>query len=438
MLMPDIPTTRRRTIHEQSSKELITLYGALNNGTIPTWKSSDIVGTTKGTMSSSGTQVTVSEGHPFWQSKSKGKSDVGGNFSTQKKFVIVPNQNQSGDFSYNTFIGGGFPNWYARRCKYDCPLLAANPTNTSLFPPDKSSSSSNLDALGTTAISRVKPTNPIGGLLNALKELRSEGIPHELGHTLWEKKTQVARNAGDEYLNFQFGFVPLAHDISDFASTVKNSHSVIQQYKRGVGRVTRRQYDFPSTIGTSTISLASNVNPYYGPSATSDFVSGSGAGHGNLVVERTISQRRWFTGAFTYFLPDNYLGEKMGDYAILAQQLGLELTPEVLWNAAPWSWAIDWFSNAGDVISNFSAFHQDGLVMYYGYIMEHTTVSDTYRLSDCYFANGKPAFPADVTFVTETKLRRGATPYGFGLNFGALSVFQQSILAALGLSKGRR
>lgn len=126
----------------------------------------------------------------------------------------------------------------------------------------------------------------------------------------------------------------------------------------------------------------------------------------------------------------------MADYAILAHQLGLEPTPDVLWQVTPWSWAVDWFSNTGDVISNWSSFHIDGLVMRWGYVMEHTLITDTYSLIGARTFDGVARPVSDVTFVTETKVRRKANPYGFGVSYGALSAFQSSILVALGMSKG--
>jgi hypothetical protein len=74
--------------------------------------------------------------------------------------------------------------------------------------------------------------------------------------------------------------------------------------------------------------------------------------------------------------------------------------------------------------------------MWYGYIMEHSIVRDTYTLSATGFNQPQAVPPA--TFVTETKLRRGANPFGFGLTWDGLSTFQKSILAALGITRGSR
>jgi hypothetical protein len=304
------------------------------------------------------------------------------------------------------------------------------------------SSNNQLDAFGTTAIARVKPTNPVAGLTAALTELHREGLPNLIGSTTWRDRAHAASSAGDEYLNYQFGYRPLANDIASFANGVVQAHDVIERYKQGIGKTVRHSYDFPSvnTLVSSSVS-APTQQPYFHTGVGYSNMYGDSRGKGStgvLVTERRLIQHRWFRGAFTYFFPETFLSGKLRDYAILAQQLGLEPSPALLWQITPWSWAIDWFSNVGDVISNWTSFHQDGLVLLWGYQMEHTIVSDTYSLIGARYNNGDLVPVQDLTLVTETKIRRGATPYGFGLNIGSLSGFQQSILAALGLTKGRR
>jgi len=125
----------------------------------------------------------------------------------------------------------------------------------------------------------------------------------------------------------------------------------------------------------------------------------------------------------------------MARHALEAKKLlGISLTPETLWNLAPWSWTVDWFSNAGDVISNVSDWATDGLVMRYGYLMEHSIVKDTYLMN----GTGSKSVPScpPLQLVTETKLRKRANPFGFGLTWNGLSAVQLAILGALGISRG--
>jgi len=115
--------------------------------------------------------------------------------------------------------------------------------------------------------------------------------------------------------------------------------------------------------------------------------------------------------------------------------LGLDLDLEVLWNAAPWSWAVDWFSNTGDLIHNMNRWSTDGLVLKYGYIMEHSVVRDKYTFVGPTGMKPVSTYPPSVTLVTETKIRRRATPFGFGLTLSGFTNQQKAIVAALGISR---
>jgi len=376
-----------------------------------------------------GTQFTESEGHPFRFSKQKGRNDLGGPFYTQKAIVLPFGEVHRG---YENISGG-----FEREYRYSGPLLPVNPS-TILWPPDNVSSQSDLDAAGATAISRVKPTNPVAGLTAALAELKTDGLPHVESSVDWTDKATLASGAGEDYLNVQFGWVPFVSDVSSFASGVTHARAVIEQYKRGIGRPTRRTYHFPAKKSTSETIIGTGFP--WGPQ-TGEFVSrGSGTPKAGLLsFQDDVVQERWFSGAFTYYFPSDILGSsKLADYAILAKQLGLEITPSVLWQVTPWSWAVDWFSNMGDVISNWSAFHEDGLVLLYGYMMEHTIVTRTFSLRGVTDSLGDPIEVPDLTAVVETKVRSAANPYGFGVSWDGLSLFQTSILGALGLTKGNR
>jgi hypothetical protein len=370
----------------------------------------------------------VSEGHPFRNSPNKGTTDIGGNFFTQKKYIdigdkvkIVSQMDEpnNGRYLQNTYSGH---------------ILAVDPSIDRFNASSFISSNSNLDALGTTAISHVKPTNPVGGLTTALLELRRDGLPHLLGSSLWEGKVSILRSAGDEYLNKEFGWDPLANDVADFLNTITHARDVIQRYKQGIGKPTRRRFDFTPIRQESETYLGAAwpftgmstpylIHPNAPPSAP-----------GGLFLQSEVTVKRWFSGAFTYYFPRD-ADDKLRDISILAHELGLELTPDTIWAATPWSWAVDWISNLGDIVSNYSSFHNDGLVMTYGYMMEHSIVKNTYRLVNAIDRYGGRLPVSDVSYVTETKQRRGATPYGFGLSFGSFSNFQKSIIGALGITK---
>jgi len=388
----------------------------------------NVVSESEADLKYSGTQITASEGHQIG-SIGKTRDDVGGPFFSQKQSIY-------GVSPVDIAVSrpGGFSDWI-NHYKFSGPLLPVTPgpDGELPFPPSHLSSDDELDALGATAVANTNPENAFVRLSSTIGELFTSGLPALVGHQTWRGKTLKARNAGKEYLNVQFGWVPLVSDISDFADVVRNADAVLAQYERDAGKRVRRRYEISSVEKSEVPQFHTGVYPYSGTGL--NFVSNPGV----QKFERKISQRTWFSGAYTYYLPTGYDSRnKLARYALLAQRLGLDPSPEDLWELAPWSWAVDWFSNTGDVIQNVTSFQIDGTVLAYGYVMEHTIVTDTYTLEGVEDINHDPIVVPSLTLVTETKVRQVANPYGFGVSWDGLSTFQASILAALGLTKGRR
>lgn len=371
-----------------------------------------------------GTQITESEGHPFHEIKrGKMKDDLGGEFFTTKNYIlgtirptVVRTANYPGPYTWSEYNGP--------IVRY--PASAPWPPP---FPPEGSSSRSSLEKQGATAIARCSPTNSIADASTFLGELLKDGLPSIPGH---QTKVDVDkfRSFGSEYLNYIFGWRPIISDVKKFYHAVHHADKVLKQYERDAGRVVRRRYYFPVSRQRETLSFGSSNAKYHpGDTDLNAYVP-----FGNWTREREIVRRVWFSGAFTYYLPSDYDSRKAMDrYALMAEKVfGLSLSPEVLWNLAPWSWAADWFGNAGDVLSNVSSRINDGLVMRYGYVMEHTVTFDSYRISQ---TAGYRQLMSDLVLVTETKKRIRANPYGFGVSWDGLSPYQLSVLAALGISK---
>jgi hypothetical protein len=113
---------------------------------------------------------------------------------------------------------------------------------------------------------------------------------------------------------------------------------------------------------------------------------------------------------------------------------GTTITPDVLWELTPWSWAVDWFTNAGDVINNVTNFSQFGLIMQYGYMMEtySTKILNTLDRSGLLGHEDQVPPPSSATIVS--KVRREANPFGFGLSNSSLSLEQIAIAAAVGIT----
>ncbi|DAD51835.1 TPA_asm: maturation protein [ssRNA phage Esthiorhiza.4_17] len=292
--------------------------------------------------------------------------------------------------------------------------------------PVAAASDSSMFASGATGISRTIPTAPSFEAITALRELQTDGFPSAPGVQAWRDRSKAAKASGSEYLNVQFGWIPLVSDMRRFAKTVVNHHKILSDLRSGSKKVTRVGYSFPSTYEST--SGSGNISVYY---PLNSGISSTVPGNWNCYQEN----RTWFNGAFSYYLPasDTQLG-KAALYAEYANKLlGVKPTPSNIWNAAPWTWALDWFTNAGDVVKNISQMGHDGLVLKYGYIMSRTSTKTTLVTgSQAGFSGFMSA--GSVTHLEEWKKRMPANPYGFGVTGDSLSNAQKAVIAALGLS----
>jgi len=285
-----------------------------------------------------------------------------------------------------------------------------------------------MNALGTTAIARTDPTSPAFEMSTAIGELLSDGIPTMSGLSLLRERAQIARGAGKEYLNHQFGWLPLVNDVQSLARAVKDSHSILESYRKGSDKKIRVGYSFPSVSEDRVFTR------------TDWFPLGTGfKSWGSGTLYESYSQDSWFSGAFKYHIPvPQTTLDKFNHWLDMADHLlGVKVTPETLWNLAPWSWAVDWFTNTGDILSNVASLGSDSLAMQYGYVMNHARVEQDWNVSfsqQVSFSNWR-SLPVRRHIIREYKQRRKATPFGFGVDMSALSGRQIAILAALGLSR---
>jgi hypothetical protein len=304
----------------------------------------------------------------------------------------------------------------------------ANPGSAHFPAIPSGSSQAELISWGTKAISNVLPTRPAADAATFVGELR-EGLPKRVGLETWRSRSLTARNAGSEYLNVEFGWKPLLSDARKFYEANKKADRTLANLQHGSGSLTRRRYDVePATTSVTTEVLSTNAFPVpTGPTALYGVP-------GRRTKVTTTSQRKWFSGAFTYHVDIEQQRGFLRELDKLKFVYGANVTPELFWNLTPWSWLSDWKLNTGTVLHNLSAFSQDGLVLRWGYVMEESIISVTYALSGGKFSNGQPT-DCRQTFTSIRRSRMKATPFGFGLNPASFTSRQWSILAALGATR---
>lgn len=380
-------------------------------------------------------QRTYSQNN-FWPSPWAGKLDMGGYFFTSRQ-----------TYESNDGLEKSRLRFWMQPYYFNGPLFAqAMSFDSNSFPVVEPTPFSTLNAAGTTAIARCLPTNPVAGLSTAIGEIKRDGLPlvpgieyfkYALAKQNRPKSGRTrSRAAGSEFLNLEYAWKPTVSDIRKLAKAVKGSKTVLQQFEAGSGRNIRRRYVFPTTTSRSEVVLGERF-----PAGDIHGNEWNFLNPGIMTRTTTVKTERWFSGCFTYYLDVGTRAiDKLNRSVQMADKLlGIRLTPSVAWNIAPWSWAADWVANMGDIAHNVTAFSQDGLIMRYGYVMERKTSTDTWSLKGVSAKHGGYC-PSSYqqTFVTVTKERRQATPFGFGLDVAGFTPRQWAIIGALGISRNPR
>jgi hypothetical protein len=381
-----------------------------------------------GKYSSKGIQVTVSEGH---KKSPTGVYYEGGPFFTASVKArlssrAVSVKSRTAPYTYDgPAICGLIPSIYGGYTDFESPKALG-----------KLEDSSYLDPIGAEAISIVDPTNPNAQTGVALGEILSDRRLPIPGIQAWKQRTEAVRAAGSEYLNAQFGWLPLVSDIQDTAQSVRDGATILENYRASSGTLVHREFEFPriESESESVVSTTARLNLLFDGSHSG---FNDPAGPATLSRNRKSVTRRWFSGSFTYHAAGgNTLEDAIRAKSDANKLFGVSLTPDLVWELTPWSWAVDWFSNASNVIHNIGSSIQAGLVMKYGYMMEETTIVDTYSLSGTgIYGLGGSAPTSSIEF--NSKRRRVANPFGFGLSWDGLSPTQLAITAALGLTRLR-
>lgn len=311
------------------------------------------------------------------------------------------------------------------------------------------------NSVGSGVIASANPWKPKANLAVSILELMSGDIPSvtkNLRRHIYNLQSLKASGAKD-WLNIQFGWVPLLNDIRATVEVFFKLHMLLfgsdatDVYRRSRGgdlgtwaRATESVYSRTMTFG-SAFSQATTSSPYL-----ANKVGGvPQLAPGNLPASGSWSRSTRIEADFRFSAKYHRGADpnrREFDFIRRATELlGLEVTPAVLWELTPWTWLLDWGTNLGSIASNLSMLDWSNVLLDYAYLtfVVKTTSSVSVKLASSaiaanttvngtYFAQG---------FETIEKIREQASPYGFGVSWDGLNPFQLSILAALGMSRGR-
>lgn len=317
-----------------------------------------------------------------------------------------------------------------------------------------------LNAQGTAFIKRARPGNPTANLFQFVGELREIPLLPRLRYL----GLKSFRDLGENYLNYEFGWKPFVKDLVDMYKTQLKLEATLQKLRDNNGLVVRRREKKKTStsssdicegslsvpfghLGDTAIGGNSQLNGFYvsGPTGSADLDLYSFSGQCDYSYTTIETLTTWNCGNFGYYVPD--IGSSQWTERAKRALFGQNPTPSQLWELIPWSWLIDWFSNVGDIMSNISVNAVDNEVWTNCFSMKEITLEHEIVISthwDYLYTEPfgsvfeVPAGAASVRYVrTElNKLRRQASPYGFGLDWPNFSPRQILILAALTITRG--
>ena len=408
-----------------------------------------------GTLSSTGSPVSSylsraadgmieevnSLNHPHWRYAKGRARDVGGPFFKRKARMTSSGNIQSFESRY----GSGKTYQY-----YNGPVYPSYPTSllysksaasladgvvkpAGLWTSDNALPRADLRAEGLKFMLSARPHSPAYSLANSLGELLSEKALFGIPFKALARHGEGALPA--EYLNLQFGILPVVSDVRDYLDASAHSGRIMAQMYADDGKIIRREREKPWSINTTTTVYGNATSQSQLLAPPSTVLPVALTTDRQLTVTTSIERKLWFAGAYQFYLPPE--GQKfLRDLAYRNAVYGFLPTPSTLWELTPFSWLTDWALNTNDAIEGMFSAGLDGTVLIRGYVMcktiARTEMTWTGRIQEA----GSWRRATMSWTVEETILQRERTrPYGLDWKNEGLTPKQISILTALGLSR---
>lgn len=303
--------------------------------------------------------------------------------------------------------------------------------SNSALPP---SASADCAALGAEAWEKLNPYKTDVGLAQAIAELRDvKQLAFKklaASRDFVRRVMNALRKGGGDYLAVQFGWKPMVQDFLSLLDSVKNMDQKIAKLRDQNGKWQRKNATLFENA-TTTVTTGDGVK--FHPANWSE--------SGTWTKAQEVYERSWTQGAMKYYVPA-LEDPRWGKFNATRDLWDLNITPKLLYQLTPWSWLLDWFSNASSVIGNLQSQISNQVASKYAYVMLYKKVDTQFKAMGSHWYNdvkggSRKYVPVGCSVFdkTETKNRSEADPLGFGFDWNGLTAFQSSILAALGLSR---
>jgi len=235
------------------------------------------------------------------------------------------------------------------------------------------------------------------------------------------KSLLTPRELSNHYLGAKFGWIPLIHDAQQLIKSQQYIHKRLGELKRlhSAGGLKRRfQLGSEHKHDSSISALESDLL----------LVTGK--------ISTDTSQKMWGTIKWLPNNPPNFVNPNDAELLRQSSRLVGGLTPEGLiqgaWDLLPWSWMVDWFSNAGDWINqnSFSAPATPGNVCIMrerNTVVQHSVITQPSGFTDHGGAG-----------IRSTKTRSVVTAGSLAGSIPTLDLNRLSVLGALFVQRFKR
>lgn len=280
-------------------------------------------------------------------------------------------------------------------------------------------------AWAAEAYRRMRPDRPSMDLAQAIGELK------DLPMMLKTRFTKHLRDIGNYYLALKFGWEPLLRDIVKLYHLQQEVEKRIKQLLRDNGKPVRRRIKLFSDVIETSKQVTTSYSVWYPVLNTYYYRR-----QPYSTICSTYTDEVWASAQFRYWLPSGPRDLKWRS-SLKRELMGTTPSPSTIYNLVPWSWLVDWFTNAGDVIDNLTVSVAERCAADYFYMMR--TVSRTQNRQAHLHVRDETGKPVEFTGHSESKRfakhRLKGDPFGLATNQNTLTGMQWSILGALGLSR---
>jgi len=301
-----------------------------------------------------------------------------------------------------------------------------------------------MQSRGNRAWNRLRPKVERAGVFTAAYELKDlpgmlktsadgfRDIYRGLGGDL--RGMQLGpRKVADHFLNHEFGWVPLVGDIQKVCDVARNFDKYVQHQQQQNGKWTRRRFREPHIEEEHVEYQTSGASTFVYPSLGEEYISS-----GTFTVKRQRMTDEWYTGRFMQYLPEFDTSFGPDDMLTQLEQgldlYGARLNPMNLYRITPWTWMIDWFSGAGDLVQRASDIANDSIVCDGFYFMRHAYERWEFK-SEFTTRDGRLQTLVWYRSIEVKRREKAKSLFGFSAAPTGLSDMQKAILVALGITR---